>query len=154
LQAFIEPENRVGLLATSLVMKIIHRKFLDSGASSVCVADEDVSAFWFGFVMKTHLKEIISLKASQLQEAGILTRELKFEFMEDNKSKPEKIGPQVLTLQNLSAGFVVISCLLALSVAVFAVEVAPKLLKNLRAWLEKAVFCYVVMKFTKLNKLI
>jgi hypothetical protein len=32
--------------------------------------------------------------------------------MKDFEKKPKEIGPQVLTLRHLAAGFVVISCLL------------------------------------------
>jgi hypothetical protein len=127
--------------------------FYRFGVSSVYVTEENIAPVWKGYVMKTPLKEIITLKASQLHESGILTNLLSTTSLEDFKSKLEKIGPQVLTLQHLSAGFVVIFSLLAFSVAVFAVEVAPKLWKIMQAWLGKAVFCYILVKFTRMNKL-
>jgi hypothetical protein len=115
-------------------------------------ADENVApAYWGYLIMQPHLKDVITLKAGQLQQAGILTRHLsKFEGVD---LKPEPIGPQVLTLKHLEAGFVVIFSLLASSVAVFAIEIAPKLARLFWAWLRKAIFFYVVDKFTKMNKL-
>jgi hypothetical protein len=121
-----------------------------SGISSIFFADENVAPKYWGYLMQPHLKDTIKLKARQLLQAGILTRHLR-ELEGD--LKPEEIGPQVLTLRHLGAGFVVIFCLLASSVAVFAVEIAPKLLKKYWAWFGKAVFFYVVVKFTKMNKL-
>jgi hypothetical protein len=147
-EAFTEPENRFGFLATSVLIKMIYN--YRSGVTSIFVADENIAPLHWGFIMKTPVKETISLKASHLQEAGILTHKLKSEIMQDFRSKPQEIGPQVLTMRHLEAGFVVILCLLALSVAV---EIAPKLWKKLRAWLEKAVFCCVVVKFVKINRL-
>jgi hypothetical protein len=130
-------------------MELHYKMAYKYGVPSIYVADEIVAPTWFGFFMDPPLKEIIVLKVSQLQQAGITQRSLKPQFMEDVEFKPEEIGPQVLTLRHLEAGFVVILFLLLLSIAVFALEFAPKLL----AWLQKAAFCCVVMKFTKLNKL-
>jgi hypothetical protein len=153
LQAITEPENRMGLFASLMVMKAFYKRDYRSGVPSVFVADENVLPLHWGYVMKTPLRDIISSKALQLQEAGIWTRHFKNAMLEDFRSKPEEIGPQVLTLQHLSAGFVVIVTLLSLSVAVFAVEVSAKLWRKLLPWLGKAVFCCVVLKFTRINKL-
>jgi hypothetical protein len=130
-------------------MALHYKTKYKSGVPSVFIADENVAPTWFGFTMDPPLKEIISLKASHLQEAGIMQRAMKSEFMEDVEFKPEEIGPQVLTLQHLEAGFVVILFVLLLSIAVFAVELTPKLF----TWLQRAVFCCVVVKFTRMNKL-
>jgi hypothetical protein len=154
MESFTEPENRIGFIVTPTIMKA-HLKLINfrSGVTSLYVADENIAPLYWGYIMKTPLKEIITLKASQLHESGILSRIMNSAFMEDFESKPEEIGPQVLTLQHLEAGFVVIACLLASSVAVFAVEVAPKLWRKMLDWLEKAVFCCVVVKFIRMNKL-
>jgi hypothetical protein len=77
------------------------------------------------------------LKAAQLQEAGITQSFWNDEVKEGIELKPEEIGAQVLKFQHLAAGFVVILFLLLLSFVVFAVEFAPKLWMNLKAWLKK-----------------
>jgi hypothetical protein len=150
--SFVEPDNHLAHVLPLMYMKTSYQQYR-SGVPSVFVADENVGPFWWGFIMKTPLKGIISLKASQLHESGILSHIMKAAFIEDFRMKPEAVGPQVLTMQHLAAGFVVFLCLLAFSVAVFAFELAPKLLKMLLTWLEKAVFCCVVVKFTRTNKL-
>jgi hypothetical protein len=137
-----------------MMMEAMQKMNLKYGVPSVFVADENVAPLWFGFIMQMYLKNIITLRASQLHESGILSHMLKARFMKDFEKKPKEIGPQVLTLRHLAAGFVVISCLLAVSVAVFAVEVAPKLWRKMLTWLGKAVFCCVIVKFKRMNKLI
>jgi hypothetical protein len=153
LEAFTEPENRLAIVASSKLMKMYHLNTYKTGMSSIVVSDEDVAPLTWGFSMNAPMKDIISLKASQLNEAGILSHDLNNLFFKYPHSKPEDIGPQVLTLKHLRAGFVVILCLLALSIAVFAVEIVPKLWRKLVAWLEKAIFCCIVLKFTIMNKL-
>jgi hypothetical protein len=100
------------------------------GVSSIFVADEDVSSAWYGFRMNVVLKDIISLKASQLVESGILPRVLEKVALDDHLMKPEEIGPQVLTLRHLEAGFVVICVLLGVSIVAFVVELAMKRIKK------------------------
>jgi hypothetical protein len=134
-----EPENRIAILTTPKYISLHYKVFYRSGVPSVFVAEEDVAITWFGFVMDPPMKDIITLKASQLQQAGIMQRSLKPEFKEDFELEPEEIGPQVLTLQHLEAGFVVILFLLLLSIVVFAVEFASKLL----VWIKRVVFCCV-----------
>jgi hypothetical protein len=114
-------------------MKAYQKLYYRSGVSSIFAAEENVAPLYWGFVMNTPLKDIVSLKASQLHESGIISHMFKAAFMKDFESKPEAIGLQVLTLQHLEAGFVVIFCLLVLSIPVFAVEIAPKLWKKLFA---------------------
>jgi hypothetical protein len=147
----VEPENQIVFLTLDIVKKYVHKSVYRTGVSSILFADENVAPSYFGYLMKPYLNDIITLKASQLQEAGILTYLLR-EF-ESVDLIPEPIGPQVLTLKHLEAGFVVIFSLLASSFAVFAIEIAPKLSRMFWAWLRKAIFSYVVVKFTKMNKL-
>jgi hypothetical protein len=152
--AITEPENRIVYVAPQMIMKMYFKYYsFRSGVPSIYVADENVVPSYWGYTMEPHLKEIITLKASQLYESGISANNMKSRFLEDFRMKPEEIGPQVLTMQHLEAGFVVIACLLAFSVAVFALEVAPILWRKMLAWLEKAIFCCVVVKFTRINKL-
>jgi hypothetical protein len=148
-----EPENRVATVISPTLLKLYYRREYRSGVSSIFATDENVAPTLFGYIMKTHLKEIVSLKLSHLNEAGIFSHTMKPHFMKDFESKPEEIGPQVLRLHHLAAGFVVILFLLIVSVAVFAVEVLPNLWKSLLSWPGKAVFCFAVVKFTKMNKL-
>jgi hypothetical protein len=136
-----------------MIMKAFQKLSLKSGVASNFVTDENIAPLYWGYVMKPHLKDIITLKTSQLHEAGIYTHKFNSLLLQDFEMKPEEIGPQVLKLRHLAAGFVVIVCLLAFSVAVFAVEVAPKLLRKLFSCLGKAIFCCVVVKFTRINKL-
>jgi hypothetical protein len=139
----------MALLYPSAMMAGRFKTIYRSGVSSIFTAQENVQTRMHGFIMDAHLKEIIALKASQLQEAGIMQLFVKSFLNTNVELKPEEIGPQVLTLRHLAAGFVVILFLLVLSIAVFVVELTPKLL----AWLEKAIFFCVVVKFTKINKL-
>jgi hypothetical protein len=150
---FMEPENRVACLYTSVLFKAHYKSDYRSGVPSIFFAVEDIAPTWWGFNMTTVLKDILTLKVSQLHEAGIIERDMYFELKSDTELKPEKIGPQVLTLPHLAAGFVMILFLLLLSIAVFAVEFVPKLWMKLLAWLQRAVFCCVVVKFTRMNKL-
>jgi hypothetical protein len=120
-----------------MMMKAFYKLSYRSGVSSSFDVDENIAPLHWGYVMKPHLSDIITLKTSQLHEAGIFARNWKSELLKDFETKPEEIGPQVLTLQHLAAGFVVIVCLLAFSVAIFAVEIAPKLSRNLFSWFGK-----------------
>jgi hypothetical protein len=120
---------------------------------SVFVTDENVAPTLWVLTMSSPLKDIIFLKTSQLQQAGIMQRWVNLKYDSKFGMKIEEIGPQVLQLQHLETGFVVILCLFGLSIGVFALEFAPKLWKKLLAWLKKGVFCFVLVKFTRMNKL-
>jgi hypothetical protein len=98
---------------------------------SIFVADEDVSPAWYGFDMNIVLKDIIRLKASQLVESGILSKVLpEICNHELQLTKPGEIGPQVLTLRHLEAGFVVICVFLGVSLIAFVVECTMNKLKK------------------------
>jgi hypothetical protein len=135
-----------------VVKKFYHKIEYRSGVSSIFFADENVAPLYWGYYMQPHLNDIISSKAFQLHESGILTHTLHSK-LDGADWKLEQIGPQVLTLRHLGASFVVILCSLASSVAVFAIEVVPKLLKKLLTWIRNAVLFYVVYEFSKMNKL-
>jgi hypothetical protein len=109
-------------------------------------------------MMDIVLKDIITLKAAQLNEAGILAHEQRKKFnTESIRSKPEEIGPQVLTLQHLSPGFMVICGMMTISFVAFVAECTPRLLKNVKElWdfgIEILVLSYIVVKFIKIHKL-
>jgi hypothetical protein len=113
-------------IAPPLMLKLAFLQIYKRGVSSIFVDDEDISLSWYGFEMNIVLKDIISLKASQLVESGILPKILLKVALDDNLMKPEEIGPQILTLQHLESGFVVICALLGVSAVAFVVECAMK----------------------------
>jgi hypothetical protein len=122
-----------------------HNDQFKSGASSIFVANEDVSITYSGFLMSVSLKDIIHLKASQLVESGIINRYIQQVYLQvDKEPKPQATGPQVLTVKHLPANFIIIFGLLAISIIVFMFECAPKLMKMLKKQLEMCLMCFVV----------
>jgi hypothetical protein len=155
LDVFVEPENRMALVLNPMFIAMIYKENYRYGVSSLHETSETVSPFRIGYAMHVALKDIVSLKASQLFESGLHEREIKTKIhLEDFKSKSQAIGPQVLTLSHLGAGFVVILVLLGLSTIAFAFECSPILLKKLKKLISISVACYVVVKFTKMNKML
>jgi hypothetical protein len=122
----VEPENRMAFVLAPFMFRAIYLDNYRGGLSSVFAADEDFSPMYFGYTMHVALRDIIHLKASQLHESGILAHNFTKEYQVDIKSRPEAIGPQVLTFQHLEAGFFVIVVCLGVSIVAFAVECAPK----------------------------
>jgi hypothetical protein len=153
-----EPENRFALVTTPFTMNVIYKSTYRSGLSSVTIADEDVSTTHVTYVMHVSLKDIVRPMLSHLHEAGIFTWQLKRVQLEKFRTKLEEIGPQVLTLTHLKAGFVVISVLLAVSVVAFAAECAPMLMKKVKSPLKNlfdaCLSCYVVVKFTRMKRML
>jgi hypothetical protein len=122
---------------------------------SVFEADEDTLPYFMGYKMHIALKDTFTPKISQLHESGIIRRELRGASIESFRMKPGKIGPQVLTLSHLRAGFIVISVLLGVSVLIFMVECGPMLAKKLFDWcLNYFLPCYIVVKFTRMNRML
>jgi hypothetical protein len=151
----VEPENRFAFIVSSIAIDQVLFKSYRKGVSSIFVTEENVSNEFLGMMMHIALRDIIRLKASQYIESGILSKYyLKAFYKESFMSKQDAIGPQVLTLQHLSAGFVVICGLLILSLAVFVAEFLPKLLKKLKECVEVCLVCYIVIKFTRMNKML
>jgi hypothetical protein len=109
---------------------------------------------YYGFTMHPALKETVDLKASQVFESGYFQKKIQKMLPEDYRSRPEPIGPQVLTLKQLKDGFVVICALLAVSFVAFLAECTPKVGMKLKRQLELCVACFVVVQFTKLNKML
>jgi hypothetical protein len=101
--------------------------------------------------MHPSLRDILALKASQFQESGYYSYKIKQTFRESFLIKPEEIGPQVLTLNHLQAGFLLIFGLLALSFVAFLAECSTIVLKKLA---ELFVVCFVVAKFVRMKKLL
>jgi hypothetical protein len=122
---------------------------------SVFEADEDTLPIFIGYKMHIALKDVVSLKVSQLYESGIIQLKFKEASLESKRLKPGKIGPQVITLTHLKAGFILIFSLLGSSVLIFMVECGPKLVKKLFDWcLFEILPCYMVVKFTRMNKML
>jgi hypothetical protein len=147
----VEPENHIGFVTTPFYFKSsmkLHRY----GISSINEAHENIAPFYFGIDSLPDLKEAISTKALQLSESGIFMFIFKFHLTRTNfEIKPEPIGPQVLTLGHLGPSFIIISVLLGLCVLVFVVECTPRVSKKLfGAYLA----CYIVVKFTRMNKML
>jgi hypothetical protein len=154
-----EPENRLAFIVPSVAVDLVLYNSYRSGVSSIFIAEENVSTEYLGFMMHIALRNIIRLKASQYFESGIFSTFFKKAFYKDRfMSKQDEVGPQVLTLQHLSAGFVVICGLLIVSMVVFAAECGPKLVRDLKKWFKKWVevclLCYIVVKFTRMNKML
>jgi hypothetical protein len=154
LEPFAEPENRMALVAPSMIVGMAYKKTYRYGVSSILEANENISPYQMGYVMHIALKDIITLKTSQFFESGYFNYLYKTHAkMEDFKLKPQAIGPQVLTLDHLGAGFVVILVCLGLSSAAFAVECAPILWRKLKKLIGSSFACYAVVKFIRMIKM-
>jgi hypothetical protein len=150
----VEPENRLAFITIPSKYKMMIRDNYKKGMPSIFEADENLERVYSGFQSHYVMKDIIHLKGSQLVESGIVNRHLKHVIAEELFTKPQEIGPQVLTVQHLSVGFIIIFGLLVLSIVVFMLECAPKLLRKLKKQFEMCLMCYVVVKFTKINKML
>jgi hypothetical protein len=131
-----EPENRLGFFTAPIFLREYYRNYYKAGASSIFESEGEYSPTYFGLKSNIALKDIISLKATQFTESGIFPNLMKNFFWDDIKSKPDEIGPQVLTMRYLGPGFVIITVMLGLCILVFAIECTLKQSENLfRAFL-------------------
>jgi hypothetical protein len=149
--AYVEPENRMSLLGaprSTLRKTLVHRPEL----MSIFIADENVFPLFDVLKSKGPAQERFFQKASQVYESGIFHRVTELDDVFRKTSN--EIGPQVLTLEHLRAGFVVFMAFLGLSFAVFLFELAPRLQPYLKKWLEMCMVCYIVVKFVETNRLI
>jgi hypothetical protein len=154
LNVVAEPENRMAYVISPIYIAMGYKQAYRYGVSSLHEANEDVSTLYLGYVMHIALKDIVTLKAAHYFESGIAMQNFKTNGrLEGFKLKPQAIGPQVLTLRHLEAGFVVIVVLLGLSCVAFAVELLPTLMRKLKKMIDMSVACYVVVKFTRMNKM-
>jgi hypothetical protein len=141
----------MALVAPSMYVALAYKRTYYCGVSSILETDENMSSGQVGYVMHIALKDIVNLKTSQLFESGYFDRYTKtVSKLKDFKIKPQAIGPQVLTLDHLGAGFVVILVCLGLSIAAFTVECAPILYRRLFGM---SFACYAVVKFTRMNRM-
>jgi hypothetical protein len=147
-----EPENRDAFVFTPMLFKSMLSIKYRKGVSSIGTADENLLPFYYGFHSVFELKKIIHLKAAQLVESGIITMLMeKIDLRNDLGEEPEPIGPQVLTLRHLGPSFIIITVLLGLCVLVFVVECT---LKGAKKWFGACLACYIVVKFTRMNKML
>jgi hypothetical protein len=148
----VEPENSYGFIYSPLEFKIALNRNYRTGLTSITTADQDISNYHVAFHTFPEMKKLVHAKATQLMESGIFWFLYKNAyFPRDFTSKPEPIGPQVLSVAHLKAGFVIFCVLLGLSVVAFIVECTPKVLRKLFSLF---LACYIVVKFTKMNKML
>jgi hypothetical protein len=145
-----EPENRIAWIAMPSTLKRAYKRYRTGTSSNYESEVGDIAPVHFGFLMNVALKDILILKISQFHEAGFFSVE-KIRGYTERWLKQEEIGPQVLTLEHLKAGFIVICGLLILSIAVFFAECAAPLLKNI---MHMFIMGYSVVKFTMMNKIL
>jgi hypothetical protein len=101
-----------------MMLREHHKEYYHAGTSSAFEAEGEYSRTYIGLGINPALKTIISLKTRQFTESGIFRNFKKNIDGDDKKSKPEPIGPQVLTLGHLGPGFNIITVLLGLCVLV------------------------------------
>jgi hypothetical protein len=122
INAFVEPENKIAFVTFSHHINLYEAFEYKFGVSSSFKADEVVSLSYFYISAPIHLREILNLKASQLYESGIYKHAFNKQYKIRDPVKVFRIGPQVLTLKHLEAGFVVFCSFLSLSFIVFVIE--------------------------------
>jgi hypothetical protein len=150
----VEPENRLALLFTPTLVETTYKMKLRSGKPSIFEVVEDMPPVYWAYLTPVHFEDILFNTVSRTFEAGIFKHRLKTVFLDDFQMKSGEIGPQVLTLRHLGAGFVVICVALGLSVIVFAAECAPMFMRKLKRWFGFSVVLYVIVKFIKMNRML
>jgi hypothetical protein len=149
-----EPENHFAIICIDKLLRDSLRTHYRAGTPSIFVANENISPMYHGFLMHIALKDIVTLKVSHLHESGIPTFANPKRPIEEYDTKPREIGPQVLTIGHLKAGFVLILGLLVVSLVVFAIECTPKILRKMKKLFQICVMAYIVVKFIRMNKLL
>jgi hypothetical protein len=146
-----DPKTRLALISTPGELQKVHSGYR-TGASSIFVADVNISPLHLGFFSAFEIKDVIANKTFPLIESGI------FLYLWKNiinpsgfESKVEEIGPQVLTMQHLKAGFVVCIVLMSLAVTAFAVECASREIGKL---FRMCLACHVVVKFVRMKRML
>jgi hypothetical protein len=129
LDLIAEPENRLAFLDSSMFVNNVFKDF-KIGMPSIFESDEVIAKVLIAASISPPLKDIVSLKTSQLIESGIFKRIFERYSKRGFPVKPQAIGPEVLTIQHLSAGFVVICGLLVLCILAFAAEWLTVLMKH------------------------
>jgi hypothetical protein len=144
-----EPENRMAFTGDDVFLRTLHLNYR-RGVSSFYKTDETFKTIYIGLVTDRLLREKASLIASRLHEAGILSLAVRNQYkLYLPEQTASEIGPQVLTLDQLRAGFIVCSVLLALSLVAFAAEFVPRIsMKIFNHFLP----AYIVMKYVKSQK--
>jgi hypothetical protein len=150
----VEPENRQAWITMASTLKRAYKKY-KTGVSSVneATAVGNIAPVYFIYTMNVALTDILTLKILQFQESGIFSVQ-KIRNYTDKVLKQESSGPQVLTLEHLKAGFVVICGLLTLSGLVFFAECVSVLPTKCKKQIEMRLMSYVIEKFIETNKIL
>jgi hypothetical protein len=149
LERFSEPENRMAFTGEKSILKLLLINY-HTGVSSFHETGESFKSIYYGFITDPPMRERTSLIASRLHESGIISKMYNDLYkLNLPKQTPPEIGPQVLTLDHLKAGFVICFVLFTISLVVFAAEFVPKLSRKLFHHLLPA---YIVVKFMKSQK--
>jgi hypothetical protein len=149
----VDSGNRIVAITAPAWFKQYMGMVFGSGTSSIIVAEPSIAPVYFGISTEQHvMKPELHLLASKLRESGILAHLMKnYLFRDEMNEKPREIGPQVLTLGHLRAGFIICIVMWSLSALAFIFEYSVRIWKKL---FTLCVSSYVAVKFTKMNKTI
>jgi hypothetical protein len=149
----VEPENRIVAVTAPAWFKQVLNHAYKRGTTSITIAETSIGPVYEGISTSQHvMKPELHLLASKLRESGILTHLMKItHFIHEMNEKPPEIGPQVLTLGHLRAGFIICIVMWSLSFVAFIFEYSVRIWKKL---FRLCVSSYVAVKFTKMNKTI
>jgi hypothetical protein len=146
-----EPENRIGFVYSPIELKIALNRNYKTGSTSITSTDEQLLDYHIAFHSIPEFKRTVHLKATQLLESGIFWFLYeKGHYPRDFTSNPEPIGPQVLSMTHLKAGFIIFCVFLSLSIVAFIFECGPTVSKKV---FHMCLSVYIVVKFTKMNKM-
>jgi hypothetical protein len=146
--AFVEPENRMAIIAPHHFPDYIHKFRYSSGTSSIITTYVQISPLYYGYVSFEPLKEIVKLKAARLVDSGILKHTLEKSKSSNPSESNSKGYPEVLTLPHLEAGFVIFCVMSGVSIVAFLGECAWVRCKQMAK--DVATAC-VVMKLVKVR---
>lgn len=122
----VEPENEATTLVPRNLLTIFNNLFR-SGFSSLSCLEENYDTAQLGLKYPTlsPLVEIFNEKIHQLMDAGLISYWYnKMKNPSGITKKPDEIGPQVLTMDHVTVGFLVCLCPSIMSILMFVCEVA------------------------------
>jgi cold shock CspA family protein len=102
-----EPENRKAYVTFPSQTSVVYKKTYRAGVSSIIMADDNIAPAYHGLIVRSGMNDVF-VKMSQIFEAGFISYLRTNAVLEDFKTKPDEIGPQVLTVRHLSTGFSII----------------------------------------------
>lgn len=122
-----EPANKATILTSSDTLTGVLNLSYRSGSSSLELLDEIIKTIPMSVMFPFHspLYEVFNKKIYQLLSTGLIYHWYNHEINRKGlKLKPEEIGPQILTMEHVSIGFLICFIPLALSVLTFLIEIA------------------------------